>query len=135
LILVDANVVLDLVTADQTWGPWSAARLSEAVRKGGAFVNNIVFAEISVRYENEAAVESALALLELQLRPMTTRGLFLAGKAFSAYRQQGGTRTGVSPDFFIGAQAADEQVPVLTRDTKRFRTYFPEVRLISPELS
>ena len=59
--------------------------------------------------------------------------LFLAGKAFIQYRKAGGSRTGVLPDFFIGAHAAVAQVPLLTRDDRRYRTYFPSLTLISPD--
>ena len=58
--------------------------------------------------------------------------LFLAGKAFRRYRAAGGARTGVLPDFFIGAHASVEGWPLLTRDAGRYRGYFPKVRLIAP---
>ena len=58
--------------------------------------------------------------------------LFLAGKAFLQYRRAGGGRTGVLPDFFIGAHAAVLDCPILTRDAARYRTYFPTVELLTP---
>jgi len=58
--------------------------------------------------------------------------LFLAGKAFVKYRDAGGTRAGVLADLFIGAHAQVDQLPLLTRDTRRYRRYFPTVNLISP---
>jgi predicted nucleic acid-binding protein len=56
----------------------------------------------------------------------------LAGKAFQKYRKLGGTRTGVLSDFFIGAHAAVEGWPLLTRDSKRVKSHFPTLELISP---
>jgi len=41
-------------------------------------------------------------------------------------------RTGVLPDLFIGAHAQVEKLPLLTRDTRRCRSYFPTVELITP---
>jgi hypothetical protein len=58
--------------------------------------------------------------------------LFLAGKAFQTYRARGGSKTGVLPDFFIGAHAVAEGISLLTRDTRRYRSYFPTVSLITP---
>jgi predicted nucleic acid-binding protein len=58
----------------------------------------------------------------------------LAGKAHIRYRAAGGLRTGVLADFFIGAHAAVEQLPLLTRDARRYRSYFPAVKLIAPEI-
>jgi predicted nucleic acid-binding protein len=64
---------------------------------------------------------------------MPRKALFLAGKAFARYRAAGGTRAGVLPDFFIGAHAEIEGLPLLTRDADRYRHYFPTVTLIAPE--
>lgn len=36
------------------------------------------------------------------------------------------------PDFFIGAHAAVEDWPLLTRDASRFKTYFPTLEVIAP---
>jgi len=60
--------------------------------------------------------------------------LFLAGKVFRRYRAAGGNRTGVLPDFFIGAHAAVSGLPLLTRDIQRYRTYYPTVNLIAPQM-
>jgi hypothetical protein len=59
--------------------------------------------------------------------------LFLAAKAFAKYRKLGGTKTNVLADFFIGAHAAVIEAAVLTRDPARYRSYFPTIRLITPE--
>jgi predicted nucleic acid-binding protein len=67
------------------------------------------------------------------LEPIPREALFLAGKAFLTYRRQQGTKQGVLPDFYIGAQAAIDGLAILTRDPKRYRTYFPTVKLIAPD--
>ena len=72
--------------------------------------------------------KQGLAVIEVP-RP----ALFLAGKAFVRYRRQGGTKSNVLSDFFIGAHAAVSGHPVLTRDTQRYAAYFPSVKLIAPE--
>jgi predicted nucleic acid-binding protein len=58
--------------------------------------------------------------------------LFLAGKTFIKYRGAGGPRAGVLPDFFIGAHAAVQRLPLLTRDVRHYRSYFRKVALIAP---
>jgi len=130
--LVDANVLLDLVTDDPHWADWSVVQLQRAAIGGPLAINDVVYAELSVRYQTIEALDAMLAALRARLEPIPRAGLFLAAKAFRQYRLKGGTRTGVLPDFFIGAHAAVGNIALLTRDVVRYRTYFPTVRLISP---
>lgn len=132
MTLVDTNVLLDLVTNDETWADWSVAQLEEASFRGPLVINDVVYAELSVRYERIEDLEAFIEAAGLVLRPLPRSALFLAGKAFIRYRRSGGTRTGVLPDFFIGAQAAVAELPLLTRDVGRYQTYFPTVELIVP---
>jgi predicted nucleic acid-binding protein len=131
--LVDTNVLLDLVTDHPQWSDWSLARLEDAALAGPVLINDIVYAETSIRYNRIEDLDSMLAEARIELAPMPRSALFLAGKAFQRYRMAGGARTGVLPDFFIGAHAGIEGWPLLTRDPGRYRSYFPKLRLISPE--
>ena len=133
MTLVDSNVLLDVVTDGQNWADWSEKQLERAAANGPLVINDIVYAEISTRYASVDAVDSALRDLRIEVAPMPRPALFLAGKAYLRYRGAGGMRTGVLADFFIGAHAAVEQLPLLTRDTQRYRAYFPTVVLIAPE--
>ena len=132
MILVDTNVLLDLVTDDPDWSDWSLARLEEAALAGPIFINDIVYAETSVRYRRIEDLDAMLASAAIEIAPTPRAALFLAGKAFQQYRAGGGRRTGVLPDFFIGAHAAMAEWPLLTRDAARYRRYFPKVTLIAP---
>ena len=133
MTLVDTNVLLDLVTNDETWADWSVAQLEEASFRGPLVINDVVYAELSVRYKRIEDLEAFLDAAGLELRPLPRSALFLAGKVFTRYRRSGGTRTGVLPDFFIGSHAAVAELPLLTRDVGRYQTYFPTVELIIPE--
>lgn len=132
MTLVDANVVLDLVTGDPVWAAWSVAALEAAGRHGPLLINDVIYAELSVGYANIDDLETFLNGTGLELVPIPREALFLAGKAFARYRRAGGTRTGVLPDFFIGAHAAASGLTVLTRGARRYRSYFPSVRLTAP---
>lgn len=133
MILVDTNVLLDIATRDGRWASWSLTKLAAAADAGPILINDIVYAELSVRYERIEYVDDFVARAGLQWVPIPKPALFLAAKAFGMYRQRGGTRTGVLSDFFIGAHAATEGLPILTRDTRRYRTYFPDISLVTPE--
>jgi predicted nucleic acid-binding protein len=132
MILVDTNVLLDLVTDDPMWADWSLARLEEAALNGPVLINDVVYAETSIRYERIEDLDAMLAEAMIDLAPTPRPALFLAGKVFQQYRAAGGVRTGVLPDFFIGAHASVEGWPLLTRDASRYRTYFPKLTLIAP---
>ena len=129
---VDTNVLLDLVTNDETWADWSERQLDAASIRGPLVFNDIVYAELSVRFAAIEALDEFIGVASLERAPMPRPALFLAAKAFQAYRTSGGVRTGVLPDFFIGAHAAVESLPLLTRDVQRYRRYFPRLTLIAP---
>ncbi|RUW83336.1 type II toxin-antitoxin system VapC family toxin [Mesorhizobium sp. M1E.F.Ca.ET.063.01.1.1] len=132
MTLVDTNVLLDLVTDDPNWADWSIAQLEAASLNGPLLINDSVYAELAVRYERIEDLEAFVVEAGLEIAPMPRDALFLAGKVFTQYRKSGGSRTGVLPDFFIGAQAAVNGLPLLTRDVGRYRTYFPSLKLITP---
>jgi predicted nucleic acid-binding protein len=133
VILLDSNVLLDVFTKTPIWWEWSLMQLEEAALRGPLLINDVIFAETSVRFDSLDTFDAALAPMGVTIAPMPRKALFLAGKAFARYRAAGGTRTGVLPDFFIGAHAEIEGLPLLTRDADRYRHYFPTVTLIAPE--
>lgn len=133
MTLVDTNILLDIVTDSPAWGAWSLSRLEAAALRGPVVINPIVYSELSVGYLRIEEVDAVLLATDIRIAEVPRAALFLAGKAFQRYRAAGGSRTGVLPDFFIGAHAAIAKRPLLTRDARRYRTYFPSVTLIAPE--
>jgi predicted nucleic acid-binding protein len=133
MTLVDSNVLLDVVTDGQVWGDWSQEQLERAAARGPLVVNDVIYAEVSTRFASVESVEATLLDLKIDLVSIPREALFLAGKAYLQYRAAGGVRTSVLPDFFIGAHAAVERLPLLTRDVRRYRSYFPTVDLIAPQ--
>jgi predicted nucleic acid-binding protein len=131
--LVDSNVLIDFFIDDPKWSDWSLERLQEAAVCGPLLINEVIYAETSTRYQTIDDFEVALLSAGVTTVSVPRMALFLAGKAFLQYRRAGGIRTGVLSDFFVGAHAAVERLPVLTRDTRRYRHYFPTVELIAPD--
>lgn len=132
MVLVDANVLLDIITSDPKWFEWSAGRMERALTQGLA-INPVIYAELAAGFRKEEELEAALDLAELQRLPIPYEAAFRAGRAFVEYRQRGGDRRSPLPDFFIGAHAETAGLTLLTRDVARYRTYFPKLRLIAPE--
>lgn len=131
-VLVDSNVILDVATNDPTWGSWSAEALARAADETILVINPIVFAEVSVGFERVEDLEDALPPELFRRDPLPYDAAFLAGKSFLAYRRRGGRRVTPLPDFYIGAHAAVAGHRLLTRDARRYRTYFPRLILIAP---
>ena len=132
MTLVDTNVLLDVVTDDPVWADWSIRHLDAAALNGPLIINDVIYAELSVRITTIESLEAILDEAGVAVAAMPRAALFLAGKAFQRYRAAGGQRMGVLPDFFIGAQAAVMRLPLLTRDAQRYRGYFPTVDLLAP---
>lgn len=132
MTLVDTNVLLDLVTDDPQFADWSIAQLEAASLVGPLLINDMIYAELSVRYDSKEQLDAFISGIGLKREPIPDAALFLAGKVFRKYRKAGGTRSGVLPDFFIGAHAAVRGLPLLTRDLGRYRSYYPTVEVIVP---
>jgi len=130
--LVDTNVLLDLATDDPKWADWSIAELEKASLNGPLLINDVVYAELAVRYDCIEDLDAFLDQSGLEMAAIPRAALFLAGKVFTKYRKSGGTRTGVLPDVFIGAHTMVGGLTLLTRDVGRYRTYFPSLTLIAP---
>jgi hypothetical protein len=133
MLLVDTNVLLDVATNDPLWADWSQRQLEAQALHRRLIINPVVYAELSVGFARIEELERMLETVAIRLEPMPRAALFLAGKAFRQYRSRGGVKTGVLPDFFVGAHAASVGLPLLTRDVGRYRGYFPTVTLIAPE--
>jgi predicted nucleic acid-binding protein len=134
MILVDTNVLIDVFADDPQWADWSMQQLDRLAAIEVLAINPVVYAELSARFESPDALDSVLKEAGVEVLDMDRRSLFLAGRAHQIYRRRGGTRSGVLSDFFIGAQAAVRDMPLLTRDAARYRAYFSSVRLITPEV-
>jgi hypothetical protein len=131
-ILVDSNIILDILTEDPIWYDWSATALEKCANQSSLYINPIIYAEVSIRFEKIEDLEAALPEDIFRRLHLPLEAAFLAGKAFLQYRRHGGARSTTLPDFFIGAHAAVSGLRLLTRDERRYRRYFPKLSLIAP---
>jgi hypothetical protein len=131
-VLVDSNVLLDVVTDDPRWGDWSAQQLERLADRSVLVINPLIYAEVSIGFERVEEVEAALPASFFRREELPWEAAFLAGKCFLRYRRQKGSRRSPLPDFYIGAHAAVRSYRLLTRDPKRYRSYFPGLDLVAP---
>jgi predicted nucleic acid-binding protein len=94
----------------------------------------VIYSELSIAFARIEELDGVLADAALAYEAIPREALFLAGKAFMDYRRRRGTKLGVLPDFYIGAHAAVMEWPLLTRDAARYKSYFPTVQLLAPEV-
>ena len=132
MLLVDTNVLVDVLQNDPQWADWSIAQLRAQAQLHALAINPVIYAELSLSFSTLEALDRVVDTLELALHEVPRPALFLAGKAYLQCRRRGGAKAQVLPDFFIGAHAAVEGWPLLTRDARRFRTYFPRLEVIAP---
>lgn len=131
-VLVDANVLLDVLTDDATWAGWSAATLQSHAADSQLCINPLIYSEVSVGFERIEDLDDALPPGDFVRLPLPWQAGFLAGKAYWRYRRAGGLRGSPLPDFYIGAHAAIAGLPLITRDVRRYRSYYPTLPLVCP---
>lgn len=132
-VLIDANVLLDVMTEDASWFAWSAEAIERAADRYRLVINPVIYAEVSIRFSRIEELDIALPKTMFDRESIPYEAAFLAGKSFLTYRRRGGTKQSLLPDFFIGAHAAIAEYLLMTRDAARYRTYFPKLRLIAPD--
>ena len=132
MLLVDTNVLVDVLEDDPLWADWSIGQLRAQSKIHRLAINTIIYSELSLTFSTVEALDETVADLGLVMIEVPRPALFLAGKAFVRYRRHGGAKGNVLSDFFIGAHAAVSGYPLLTRDTRRYSSYFTDVKLIAP---
>jgi predicted nucleic acid-binding protein len=131
-VLVDSNVLIDVTGEPTAWTASSMKALSGAALHSRLMINPIIYAEVSINWPSVEDMDAILPIDILGREEIPYEAAFLAGKCFATYRRRGGLKRSPLPDFFIGAHAAVRGYGLLTRDTARYRTYFPTLEIIAP---
>jgi predicted nucleic acid-binding protein len=131
-MLVDTNILIDVLNNEPRWADWSIHQLRVQSKIHVLSINPIIYSELSCAFSKIEDLDDVVQVMGLKHLQIPKPGLFLAAKAFQAYRKKGGTKHNILGDFFVGAHAAVSRLPVLTRDVQRYKTYFPSVQLVSP---
>lgn len=136
MILFDSNVVIDVLTRSPRWFEWSSSCMVEAAESDSAIINPIVLAELSPGYDSLSEVLRVIEAVSLRLVEIGDETAFVAGRAFARWRQQrpDGAHRRVLPDFLIGAHALTLGAKLATRDQRIYRSAFPDLTLITPEI-
>jgi predicted nucleic acid-binding protein len=132
-ILVDTNIFIDIFGPETNVLEWSLQQLS-ALKSTSSFVlSPVVWAELAPMRSSETELTMLVSRLDLVRETLPFSAAYRAGLAHAHYRKNGGTRERTLPDFLIGAHAAVRGHRLLTRDPGRYRAYFPDLSIVSPE--
>jgi predicted nucleic acid-binding protein len=132
VLLVDSNVLIDVLEDASPWADWSTLQLNRQATVHEITLNPVIYAEISPSFELSAQLDDRLDQMEITYRDLPREALFLAGHVHRHYRRSGGLREQMLPDFLIGAHAMVLGCGILTREPRRYRSYFPRVPLVTP---
>ena len=131
--ILDSNIVLDALFPEAPWHEWSLRLLAVEAEVGELLINPVIFAEVSPRFESHTELRHSLLQLDIALEHLPWEAAYRAGRAHAVYRKLGGSRERTLPDFFIGAHASVSGLRLITRDSARYRTYFPSLDIIAPD--
>jgi predicted nucleic acid-binding protein len=129
---VDTSVLLAIFKPETNADAWLTS-LATAAASGPLVVCEIVYAELSAAFAQVDRLEQRLAELGIELLPSSKVSLFEAGLTFKRYRQAGGTRSNMVPDFLIGAHAAMQANQLASADRGYLRAHFAGLKLLAIE--
>jgi len=136
-VLVDSNVLVYFWDATSVFHQWAEAAMREEGENDILAVNPIIYAELCLAVESAAALDRRLKEASFERFDLPWSCLFSAAQAFGKHvkaRKVAARKPPKTPlpDFLIGAHAEAMDYSLMTVDAARFRTYFPNVRLIAP---
>ena len=154
---IDTNVLLDLVSNDPSFGQDASDALYAALAAGAVMICPVVYAELAVSFlADPPALDRFLHQLGIRVDAFSHDALRQAAAAWTTYLRTRGQeaqcphcghrfvaacpachnhiawRQRVMPDFLVGAHALAQANALLTRDPRRYTTYFPQLTVRSP---
>ena len=139
MTLLDTNVLIYGFDLSSPHHSWARGIIRSSILGDGAAVNPVILAEYLAGEQAPDTVITRLTAFGIAILDLPSMAAPRCAKAYASYlenrRQQTAPLTPKSPlpDFFIGAHASTLNLPIATADLGRYQTYFPEVKLITPE--
>jgi len=128
---VDTSVLIALYKGEMGGEAWLEVLRSQS-KLGRLIVCEVVVAELAALSYDEKESVAFFRDLGIDYEPMQPPAALLAGRIFHAYRQAGGPREHLIPDFLIGAHALLQAGQLAAADRGYLRRYFPKLRVIAP---
>lgn len=128
---VDTSVLLAVFKSEPGHEAWLDL-LAERAAAGPLVACDVVWAEVGGFFAQFDRLHESFDLLSVGFDPIAPATAHLAGRAFRAYRDQGGPRTHLIPDFLIGAHALAQADGLLALDRGFYRRYFRDLTVVAP---
>ena len=128
---LDSSVLWAIVLREPGHENWIKA-LMLAASEGPLILSPVAFAELAPSTENESALLGLLARMAIVYEPISPAAAHLAGTTFKRYRQAGGPRQHLVPDFLIAAHALVHAQRLAAIDRGYLRRWFPTLNLLKP---
>lgn len=128
---IDTNVLLDILIPNESFYAASAEALQESAT-GLLVICDIVYAELCIHFANQHECDDFLESNEIRVQTLTREAHFFAGRVWREYRQRGGKRSRILPDFLIGAHAQKQAARLLSRDRGFYGELFPSLEILDP---
>ena len=138
MIFLDTNVLIYASDPGSAFHRWSVETIVRNVAGDGALINPVVLAEICVGEAKPEEAAQTLRAWGIEIVDLPAACAESCGRAYRAFRAARKSTKGPAapamplPDFFIGAHAELLRLPLATADVGRYRTYFPNVKLLTP---
>ena len=131
--IIDSNIIIDILDPDSQWASWAKQKISESLLRGRLVFNVVIAAEVAHAFLQADQYNSVFVSAIWKFEDIPFDAALAAGWAHRDYRARGGKREQTLPDFLIGAHASISKHTVLTRNPKRYRSYFPDINIIAPD--
>jgi predicted nucleic acid-binding protein len=128
---IDTSVLLAIFNGEAGGQAWLDV-LVQARREGLLVVCDVVYAELAPAFAAEDELGEALRRLGVSFEALVPAAAWLAGSCFRSYRDAGGPREHLIPDFLIAAHARTQADRLAAVDRGYLRRYFADLPLLHP---
>ena len=129
---IDSSVLLAIFNAESDGPRWMEA-LIQARREGRLILCEIVYAEIAPAFDSPESLNQQLERLGIGVTSLDKTAAWQAGMTFWRYRQSGGPREHLIPDFLIAAHAMVHADRLAATDRGYLRRWFKDLELLGLE--